>query len=161
MSWIAPNSQDVLSEMTQTEAAKFTAIGGTADKVVTILDRTVAEIRGYINAGGYELDSDQSLLPNGLIADAVAIARWKLVASFPDLKAMQSDARKDAYDFAMKKLALIAAQKWPVELPDIDVVPAFSPNGNWNAENKLLMRTHPVPKPAVQGSETADSYANS
>lgn len=162
MSWIAPTGEDVTSELTPAEVTKFqTVLGGanSTDRIVPILDRVVSEIRGYIIAGGYLVDSDESLIPKGLVADSVAIARWRLVTTFPDLQPLQSDARKAAYDAAMKKLDKIANQDWTPELPG-DTVTSANQSGNWNSENKIIMRTHPVPSPNSQFPE-AGGYANS
>lgn len=163
MSWIAPSASDVLSELTPAEATKFqTVLGGssTTEKIEPILDRTVAEIRGYIIAGGYAIDENESLLPKGLITDAIAIARWRLITSLPDLAPVESDARRAAFDQSMKKMDKIAAQEWTVE-PPTDVTGEFSQAGNWNSENKLIMRTHPVPPPLTQQGSIGGDYANS
>jgi hypothetical protein len=159
MSWFAPSQNDVLNQFLQKEVDAINAAQQSTTLVSDILSKVVDEIRGYIFAGGYPLGDDGSL-PAGLHNDAIAIARWRLLISLPSLKMMQTPERKETYELALKKLDKIAAQQWPVELPDA-VVSEFSPDGNWNSENKLLMRGHPVPPPLTQGSETAGSYANS
>jgi hypothetical protein len=163
MSWIAPTPEDVLSELTPAEATKYQNLlqgSSTTEKIVPILDRVVAEIRGYIRSGGYAVDEDDNtLLPPSLISDSVVITRWRFLTSVPDLQAVQSDARKAAFDAAMAKLMMIAKGDWFVEPP----IPSTTSNqfGNWNSENRLIMRTHPVPSPDSQVGQPDTGYANS
>ena len=164
MSWIAPTAADVLSELTPQEATKYqTLLGGssTTQKVTPILDRVVAEIRGYIISGSFAVDPDSSLIPPSLVTDAVAITRWRFLTSVPDLPAVQSDARKAAFDASMAKLMLIAKGEIYVE-PPIDPDPIGTNQfGNWNSENRLVGRMHPVPSPASQVGSPDTGYANS
>ena len=162
MSWSAPNADDVLSELTPAEATVFQSVlGGSTpeQKITPILNHVVAEIRGYIRSGGYPLDSDTTKLPPSLLSDAIVITRWRVLVSFPQLTDLQSKGREKAYDNAMAKMEKIGQQKSSVEPPDSLTSPN-DPAGNWNAENKLIMRTHPTPKPSVQITETPDDYAN-
>ena len=162
MAWIAPTADDVLSEFTPSELASITQLMGgepldNTTKVAVILARTVSEIRGYINAGNYPLDADTTTIPPGLVSDAVAIGRWRFLISAPQLKALQTDDRKALYDDSIKKLQLIAQGKFSVEDPVAENEPGAA---NWNSENKLIMRTHPVPRPGVQWTPQANTYAN-
>jgi hypothetical protein len=146
MSWSAPTAADVLSELTPAEATKFqNVLGGasTTEKVEPILDRAVAEIRGAIIAGGYAVDDDESLIPKSLLSDSIAIARWRLITSLPDVTAVESDARRYAFERSLEKLDKIAAQEWSVEPPTEPPPGATSVDGNWNSEVKLTMRTNP------------------
>lgn len=163
MTWIAPNAADVLSELTPAEGLKYqNLLGGASpgEKITPILDRVVAEIRGYIISGSFAVDADTSLIPPSLVSDAVAIARWRYLTSVPDLQAVQSDARKAAFDAAMAKLMMIAKGELYVE-PPVDPPPGSTQFGSWNSENKLIMRTHPVPSPTSQVGQTDTGYANS
>ncbi len=158
MSWAAPTADDVMSEFTTQEADTIKKIQG-ASNLPGILTRVVAEIRDYIRSGGYALDlTDETTLPLGLHNDAITLARWRLLISLPQLKTLQSDGRKEATERAEKKLLLIADQKFSVEPPDATAGSAKI--GSWNSENKIIMRTHPVPRPAAQFSPQTGKYSN-
>ena len=158
MSWAAPSSSDVLTEFTTQEAnAIQSAQGASGSNISGILTRVVAEIRDYIRAGGYSLDSDTTKIPLGLHNDAITITRWRLLLAIPALKNLQSEGRKDATERAEKKLRDIAAQKFSVEPPTAGT---NSVTGSWNSENKLINRTHPVPRPGVQYSPQTGTYGN-
>jgi phage gp36-like protein len=143
MSWETPTADDVLSEFTPTELATITTLMGGAPlnntgKLSTIVTRTIAEIRGYIRSGDFDLDPDASKIPLELFTAAIAIARWRLLISAPQLKQLQTDDRKDAYKEAIKKLEQIAEGILEVE-------PIGEPGthtGKWNTEQKIVMRTH-------------------
>lgn len=160
MAWTAPTADDVLSELTPAEAAKLQAIlGGSTpeEKLAPILGRVVLEIQGDIKSGGYACDADPTKVPPGLLGAAVAIARWRFLITLPGAGAqLATDARKDANAAAMARMALVAQQKWSPEPP---TAPANPSSGNWNSENKLIMRTHPVPQPSTQITETDTDYA--
>lgn len=116
--WIAPTTDDILSEFTQRELAVIQAIQGaplSAANPDSILSRVVDEIRDNIRSGGTVLDADPATLPRGLISDAVVITRWRLLVATPQLKQFQTDERKDEYDRAMKKQERIAERKFFVE----------------------------------------------
>ncbi len=159
MSWATPAASDVLSELSTAEASALqTAFGVSPTTQITpVLARVVAEIRGYIQSGGYPLDPTAGNLPAGLVSDCVIITRWRLLTSLPQNETIQSKERKDGYDASMKKMVLIGQRKFGVESPTAGVNP---PTGQWNAENKLIMRTHPVPQPAIQITPTGTDYAN-
>jgi len=73
------------------------------------------------------------------------------------LKQLQTEERKLAYEDALKKLQLIADQKFAPE-----PIPGDTTNrgGNWNSESKLIMRAHPIPRPATQFTPQINTYAN-
>jgi hypothetical protein len=158
MSWsTAPSAADVRSEFTASEASALTRLQGGADNLPVILDRAIAEVRDAIRAGGYDLDADGTL-PLGLHSDCIAIARWRWLITLPDAaKPLQTEGRKAAFEAAQKKLSKISNQEWAVEPPDLDNQRRY---GNWNSENKIVPRTHPVPRPARQYSPQDGRYAN-
>jgi len=165
MSWEVLTSEDVLSEFTVAEASSIRSLQGSGSgsglpfgNIDVIVATAIDEVRGYIIAGGYPLPaSPDNALPAGLFADAIAIARWRLLIATPSFKQLQTDERKEAFELALKKLALISQQQFAIEPPTPDVNPR---SGNWNAENKLIMRTHPIPTPATQFTPQTDAYAN-
>ncbi len=165
MSWEILTTEDVLSQFTMAEAAAIRTLQGSGTgsgfpfvnidvKVANVVD----EVRGYITAGGYAVDPIlDTTIPVGLFEDAITIARWRLLISTPSFRQLQTEERKLAFDEAIKKMMLIASQKFFVEPP----IPETNPRtGNWNSENKLIMRTHPVPRPATQFTPQINTYAN-
>ena len=157
--WTTPSAADVMSEFTPQEAATIKGIQG-ASNLPGILARVVAEIRDYIRSGGYALDTtDETTIPLGLHNDAITLARWRLLISLPQLKTLQSEGRKEATDRAEQKLLLIADQKFSVEPPD-SATAGTAKIGSWNSENKIIMRTHPVPRPAAQFDTQPGQYSN-
>ena len=158
MSWSAPSSAEVLQEFTPSEVNLLTIAQAGATNSAAILSRVVAEFRDAIRAGGYGLDADITKIPLGLHTDAIDVARWRMLTALPQLKQLQTDARKAAADRAFAKLVLIADQKYSTEPPAAQ--PVANPNGNWGSENKLIMRTHPVPRPGSQYPPTPNDYAN-
>lgn len=168
MGWEKLTTEDVLSEFTLAEANSLRILQGSGsgsgsggglpfENMDVIVARAVDEVRGFIVAGGYDVDPIDGTLPLGLFADAVAIARWRLLVSVPALKQLQTDERKATFDAAMKKMLMIADQQFSVEPPTDNTT---ARTGNWNSENKLLMRTHPIPRPATQFTPQTNTYAN-
>ena len=161
MNWIALTTDDVLSEFTPNEAASIRNMQGSGSgpgyvNIDVITARTIDEVRGFILAGDYAIDETaDDTLPKGLFADAIAIARWRTLIAAPQLRQLQTEERKKAFDDALAKLNKIADQQFNVEPP----IPPTSDltAGCWNSENKLIMRTHPVVRPGPQGT---DAYAN-
>jgi hypothetical protein len=158
MAWSAPSAADVLSEFTADEQEILDAVQGVeTSSVAAILGRVVAEVRDSIRSGGYALADGVTTLPLGLHGAAIDLTRWRWLISVPALKALQTDARKKAAEDSLKKLEKIAAQEWAVEPPTEG---ATARSGCWNSENKLVMRTHPVPPPGLQRTPADGQYAN-
>lgn len=162
MPWSTPIPDDVLSEFTPDEALSLRTIQQgpetrPVDNLPAILGRTIAEFRDCIRSGGYEADVVEDTLPLGLHSDCIAVARWRWLISMPQLKQLETDVRERAFKRALEKLDRIADAKFAVEPPTSGTA---NRAGNWNSENKLVMRTHPVPKPASQFPPNPDDYAN-
>jgi len=165
MSWEILTTEDVLSEFTISEAAAIRQLQGSGTgsgfpfaNIDMKVSHVVDEVRGYIIAGGYAVDPIlDTTIPASLFEDAITIARWRLLIATPSFRQLQTEERRLAFDAAIKKLLLIAAQKFFVEPP---IPETNARTGNWNSENKLIMRTHPVPKPSTQWTPQSDTYAN-
>jgi hypothetical protein len=165
MAWEILTTEDVLAEFTIAEASAIRSVMGSGSgsglpflnidvKVAHVID----EVRGFIAAGSYPLDPIlDNTIPLSLFEDAIAIARWRLLIVLPSLKQLQTPERQAAFDEAMKKMYLISSQQWGVEPPTPDTNPK---TGQWNSENKLIMRTHPIPRPATQFTPQINTYAN-
>ncbi len=165
MAWEVLTTEDVLSEFTVQEASAIRTLQGSGSgsgfpfaNIDFIVVNVIDEVRGYITAGGYAVDPiADNTIPTGLFEDAIAIARWRILIAVPSLKQLQTEERRLAFDKAEAKLLLIAEQKFFVEPP----IPSInSRDGNWNAENKIIMRTHPIPTPGSQFQPQTDTYAN-
>ena len=162
MAWETPTPDDVLSEFTPAEVATINGLmqGGLSitDRLQQILSRTVSEIRGYIKSGAYAVDpASHNTVPASMMVDAVALTRWRFLISVPQLKQLQTEERKNAALESKLKLQAVAAQNFT---PDDPVTSTVVTSGMWNSENKIIMRTHPVTKPATQWTPQTDSYAN-
>src|SRR6266446_1087183 len=115
MSWEVLNTEDVLSEFTPAEAGAIRNVQGSGSgsgsgpgygdqppftNMDTIVTHTIDEVRDFIRAGGYPLDAMAHTIPIGLFSDAIAIARWRLLVSIPQLRQLQTEERKNAFDEA-------------------------------------------------------------
>ena len=157
--WTIPSADDVLNEFTPAEVAALQRAQGKTTNLASILSRVVAEIRDSIRSGGYALDLESAAtLPAGLHNDAILITRWRWLLSIPAVKSLQTEGREKAADRALEKLGKIANQKFAVESPIATQQPTSA--GNWNSENKVIMRTHPVPRPGKQFQATEGIYAD-
>ncbi len=165
MSWAVLNTEDVLSEFTLQEAAALRTLQGSGSgsglpftNIDTIVAHVIDAVRGFIIAGGYAVDpAFDNTLPLGLFQDAIAIARWRVLIATPLLKQLQTEDRRQACEDALKKLGLIAEQKFAPEPIPGDTT---ARGGNWNSENKLIMRNHPIPRPGAQFTPQLNAYAN-
>jgi len=160
MSWpTAPSETDVLTELTSSEGALITRLQGGTDNLPVIVGRVLGEFYDAIMASGSDLDT-AGTLPLGLHSDFIAVARWRFLISLPDAaKALQTEGRKEAYKAGLEKLRMISKLEWAVQQPGTPAV-ANSRFGNWNSENKLVMRTNPTPRPGTQYSPPCEQYAN-
>lgn len=166
MSWAVLTTEDVLSEFTIAEASAIRQAQGSGSgsglpfaNIDEITARVIDEVRGYIAAGGYELDttSDPRTIPLELFEDGIAIARWRLLIATPSLRQLQTEERRLAFEAALKKLGLIAEGRFAIDPITTGGVPRA---GCWNSENKLIMRTHPIPRPGTQLTPQENTYAN-
>jgi hypothetical protein len=156
MAWKTVTVEDVLGELTVQEQAALKGIEGAGDQLPLILARVVNAARGAIRAGAYRL-GEEGTTPDQLDLEIIAMARWRWLTAFPQLQRLQTRDRRDAHDGAVARLDMIARQKIAIEPPDKDKSgrsvrgKVLSPkSGQWNSENKLLNRTHPVPTPRAQ-----------
>jgi hypothetical protein len=142
MPWTTITANDVLTEFTPAETAMLQNIQGANTQLAAIVTKVVKGARSQINAGGNQLDQTGLTVPDALVEDVIAISRWRWLISFPTLKAMQTDARKNAATDAEARLRDIASQKADrerTELPpavDTTPVPLVQPStGNSKRKN--------------------------
>lgn len=122
MSWNQITTQDVLNEFTQAEQAVLQNIQPGSHELAAILDKTVRRVRSMIKAGGNMLDQSSLTIPDQLAEESIAIARWQWLSSFPALKTLKTDERRQAYADAQNYLKEIASGKPDrprIELPPV------------------------------------------
>ena len=155
MAWKTVTVEDVLGELTLQEQQALNALEGASDQLPLILARVVNAARGAIRAGAYRL-GEEGTTPDQLDMDIIAITRWRWLTAFPQLMRLQTRDRRDAHDEGLARFDRIARQKMAIEPPPPKPgrsgrAKLPSPkSGQWNSENKLLNRTHPVPTPEAQ-----------
>jgi hypothetical protein len=107
--WVTLTVDDATAELTPQEAAMLKAIAGSDDTAAGIVERVTEEVREAYRSGGRPVDGDG--IPAAMQSRAVAIARWRLLTSYPQLAKLQTKDRKDANDAAMKYLDQIATRE--------------------------------------------------
>ena len=157
MAWLTLTAADVTAQLSDAESSAVIAALGTSNKLPGLVTNVIQQIRGDIRAGGYAMDSTVTTLPSELLNDAVAVIRWKLLLSLPGCEYLMTPERKDENKEAIAKFRSIAARKRQVELPDAQVARVIT--GNWNSENKVVPRMHPLPRPGIQ-TQSSDGYSN-
>ncbi len=109
--WSQLTTDDVLAEMVPAEKAMLTKLRGGLDQLADIVQRAIDQVRKSYRDGGRTLDSAEGTIPDGEKPRAIAIARWKLLISFPALKAFQTADRKSASEAAESYLMEVATRK--------------------------------------------------
>jgi hypothetical protein len=95
-------------------------LGGVAAAQTAIqpfIDDETAALQGAVIAGGSQ-QGPVGTVPDQFRPDIIAIIAWRLLLSYPSLKSLQTDARKDAFTRASEKITDVANGKFKVELPD-------------------------------------------
>ena len=119
MSWNTIAEADVLNEFTPVEQVTLAGLQA-SDSLPGILTNVVNAARGNIVAGGNQL-GPAGTIPDQLRSEVIAIARWKWLMAFPQIKSMQTEGRKNAAKEAQDLLNLVASNKADrprVEIPD-------------------------------------------
>lgn len=160
MAWITPVDTEVLSAQSK-ERASVTAIKG-KDDLAQILTEVISKFRDAIAGRENVLDKDGTL-PAGLADYARDMALWIYITrGVPKNEGIQTKERKDAFDKANTAMEDIRKGTIAIEPPG-GWASNETPAQNWNSENRLVMRTHPVPPPAQQFQDTTltqPPYAN-
>jgi hypothetical protein len=86
------------------------------DALAPFINDEIAALQGAVIAGGSQ-QGQPGTVPDQLRPDFVAIVRWRLLLSYPSLKSLQTDARKDAFTRAQDKISEVANGRLKVELP--------------------------------------------
>jgi hypothetical protein len=161
MPWRSINSAQIKGKFSPAELVSLKQVqGGDTDAALELLtsERLPDAIRAFIGAmaaAGYPVVNDDTI-PDQLRQHALAMATWVWLTDFPRLVLMMTDARKKAADDAQKALEAITKREMAIEAPVTD--PPQAVTGSWNSQNKLIMRTEPVPLPSQQ--TTIGAYSN-
>ena len=114
MAWKTLNADDMLSALTQPERDLFgqgDSASNSADRLDAILNWVVSKVRGKVAACAQNRDNEgpSGTIPEELYGDAIAIARFQLLTSFPAGKVFLDEGRMRAYTDAIKNLDDAAA----------------------------------------------------
>jgi len=158
MSWRAISTDQILAEFNSTEQELLQDAQESTTALAQILADTVAEFISAMTAAQYNVNTDGTV-PDYIRRHVMARARWGWLLAFPQLKQLQTDARKAAADDAVKLLEAIAQRKaGAIE----DPAGTASPAANWNSRNRISLRTEPTPPVSTQmpPESTTPGYAN-
>lgn len=153
MSWRALSIEQV--RLSPEEKRAMQTIQRSEDIGAEILASVVREFVGTMQASGYPVATDDTI-PDAVRIHVINRTRWLWLCEFPSLAQWQTEAREKLNTEAQEILRLISQRAFNVEAP----TDASTPSANWNSENKLLMRTHPAPRPGVQNQAATNQYAN-
>jgi hypothetical protein len=119
MAWRALTSSDI---ETGFAAAELTALRSVqlgvdiVDVEAQTIQMVVDEVRGYIAGSVVTVLGAEGTIPDKLVATAIDMAVWYMAKRLP-VKSLATDARKEAYDQAMRKLRDVAANRFRIEAP--------------------------------------------
>jgi phage gp36-like protein len=125
MSWVTLTASDLMSTLTKRERDDFgktspETTGG--DRVPQILANLIAEVRLCISTVNQNsVSTDASLIPEGMVAHALALGRYRLLATIPGY--VPGTARQDEYKAALKFFADVAMGKIRPEAAEDSRVP--------------------------------------
>jgi len=150
MSWRPLTAVGDEAGFTPAEQRALQAVQNSATGLATKATTAIRMFVGGMRAIGYPVNSDDTV-PDQLRPHVLAWAVWDFVTSFPSLKSMATPERKAKRDDAQRIYERILTRAYgAIEPPTgTDIT-----TGNWNSEAKLIMRTHPVPPPALQFQQT-------
>lgn len=126
MSWNTLSAAQVAAQLTAAEKAAVDTASG-ASPLAGITSNSVAEVRGYIRAGGYTLGTGDTV-PDALRHAAIIVSIWRFLITLPNAEKLQTKQRETEYERAVKLLERVADGEFDLEEPaaadDEDVVTA-------------------------------------
>jgi hypothetical protein len=144
---------------TPSEQIVLRSIQNSNTGLATCATNAVRMFVGGMSAAGYPVNQDGTV-PDQLRPHIINYYVWDWLRKFPQLKSMQTDMRKQAYADAQRIYEKIVNREYgALESP----FGTDTTTGNWNSEQKLIMRTHPVPSPQQQFQQSilgSPMYAN-
>lgn len=147
-----------MTRFTAAEAAMLASVAGGTSQLGQRLCDSRGKFIGAMNAVGYQTVSD-GRVPDQLRGYVMADAVWEWLKDQPGLEKFKTKAREQAYKDAQDAYERITEKRFgPIEPPVVT-----QQTGNWNSENKLIMRTHPTPPASTQFGNVGNpqpEYAN-
>ncbi len=139
------------------DKAQTSSTGG-VDPVAEEIANAIARIRRAV-ASGNPLDVDPAKVPGSLKGVAIRMALYALMER---LRMPLSEDQRETRKIDNSDLLRIADRKVLVEAPDEAMTDSPVPQnlGSWNSENKIIPRTHPLPRPGEQRPVVPGKYAN-
>ena len=158
MEWRAITAANIQGRFTATENALLQATSGAGNKLQERLADAIGCFIGGMTAAGYSVVKT-GLVPDQLRDHVMAKAVWEWLRDFPSLKVFKTAERLAAYQEAEKAYLLIVKKEYGALEPPGGI----DTTGNWNSENKIIGRMHPIPPPLMQfqpAGLAGDPYAN-
>lgn len=116
--WTQLTAADVMKEFTPSEQKTLENIQGATNGLASVCENVVSEFVQAISDAGTNISgASADTMPEGFIAKAVALARWRWLISIPQAKSMQTPERKEAAEKAEELINDIATDKRPVAAP--------------------------------------------
>lgn len=140
MSWNIITTDQV---KTRLAGAELTALqsaalaNGQADPLPEIITQVVDEVRGYIVAGGFSLETGTTV-PSKLVGATLDIIRYRLVTRLP-ARGLLTDERKEEYKNALELLKRVADGGFSVEEPTTPSTESSGRTGSWGSETALAI----------------------
>lgn len=137
MAWVTLTEALLSHHMSGPELTAFKTAAlksGQADPVAAMLAEVATLVRGYVGAAGIALGTAPTV-PDELQNAALDVCRWKVLTRLPGVSMLQDDARKSAYEEALKLFRDVQAGKFSIvpaltEAPEEEqpgpVLPTFS-----------------------------------
>ena len=111
MSWVTLSTTDVLAAFSAPEKAAYDAAAA-ADNMAAIVADVAEEVRGYVGVKA-SLPTG-STIPARLVSTAVAVARYRFLASLPSQRLI-TDARQREYNDALRRLQSVASGTFAID----------------------------------------------
>ena len=138
----------MVQDLTPAETLVLRSIANSTTGLAEKLSDTVLEFIGAIRAAqGPEAVILDGTVPDQLRSHIKALTVWRYLRSFPQFQKIKTKEREEAGKDAERIYEKICARTYgAIESP----YEAPRTAGNWNSENKLILRTHPTPPPFAQ-----------
>lgn len=154
MSWRAITFANI--RLSPAEKTAIESVQGSAVLGTEVLLGVVREFVGCCQAAGTAANTDDTI-PDSARVHIENRTRWLVLTELVRLPALQTRDRKDLNTAAEEYFAGVRLGEIPVE-PPTEQEGTNPRTGTWNSENRLNMRTHPVPRPpAAQPTDGANT----
>jgi hypothetical protein len=143
MAWTTITVENVKTRLTGAEltALQSSALAsGQSDPLPEICVQVVDEVRGYIAAGGFALETGTTV-PSKLLGASLAIIRYRLATRLP-VKSLLDDNRVKENEAAIRLLESVAARRFLIEEPTTASTEAIGgPVPSMSAKTRTYKRT--------------------